>query len=343
MDEEDGAGTSDLSEDLANVVKSLGPVFRKSFPNVRRAIRRLTGDVSDAAMDALVARLRRSRTHQQMETINEVSKTFGLPAPVVARAFAEQKLVDELLASALKHLASQDDGGSAPAASNNTTADDWFEVYRREAVDRSLGDLREAFVRILAGEIQSPGSFSVRTLRVLGMLDQRTAALFRKAASVSVRLELLTGESLSRHIQDARIPSLGGSLGANSLAEHGLDYRTLTRLTEAELIHSEYASSASYGPAQLVTEDGKTVSDPTDSNLQFPMIHQGSRWLLRPNSESRQGKPIDVIGAMFTSVGVELLPVVDIVPMPAFTEQLQRYFASVDYSMVPYSRRGKRA
>ena len=337
MDQEDASGTSDLGEDLANVVKSLAPVLRNRFPNVRRAVRRLTSDVSDAAMDALVARLRRYRTHQQMETIEEVSKASGLPAPVVARALTEQKCVDELLASALEQLAGQDDDGGAPAASSNATTNDWFEVYRREAADRSQGDLREAFVRILAGEIQSPGSYSVRTLRVLGMLDQGTAALFRKAVSVSVRLEWLTNEGrLSGRIQDARIPSLGGLLSANSLAEHGLDYRTLTRLTEAELIHSEYASSAGYGPVGLVSDDGKTVPHPTNPNAQFPMTHQGSQWLLLPNSASGQGKPIDVTGAMFTRVGIELLPVVDIEPTPSFTEQLQQHLASLGYAMVPH-------
>ena len=108
MDKGDPSDTSDLGEDLANVVKSLAPVFRKSFPNVRRAIRRLTGDVADAGMDALVARLQRYWMHQQVESINEVSMTSGLPAAVVARAWAEQKCVDELLASALDRSSSAD-------------------------------------------------------------------------------------------------------------------------------------------------------------------------------------------------------------------------------------------
>ena len=110
MQQEDLSNPSDLGDDLANVVKALIPLFRNRFPNVRRAVRRLTGDVSDAALDALVARLQRYRTHQQLETINEVAKTSGLPRPVVARALAEQRRIDELLASALEAIAGQYDG-----------------------------------------------------------------------------------------------------------------------------------------------------------------------------------------------------------------------------------------
>ena len=319
-----------LGEDLANVVKALAPLIRIRFPNVRRVVRRLTGDVSDAALDALVARLQRYRTHQQLETVNEVVKTSGLPGPVVARALAEQKCIDELLASALEAIAVQYDGSVAPAASDDsTTPDDWFDVYKREATDRSEGSLREAFVRILAGEIQHPGSFSVRTLRVLGMLDQRTATLFRKAVSVSVRLEIpLIDGRLSGHVRDVRIPALGGSLDHNCLAEYGFDYRALTALTEAELLHSEYSSSANYGPL--------TPTHPTEPNQQIPMVHQGSMWLLMPQAPDKQGVPVSVTGAMFTRVGRELLRIVDIEQTPSFTEQLQHHFAGLGYAMNPH-------
>ena len=170
MQQEDPPDASDLGEELANVVKAVTPLLRNRFPNIRRAVQRLTGDVTDSAMDALVARLQRYRTHQQVVTIHEIVATSGLPVPVVARALAEQQRIDELLASALEQVASQGGDAAAPApdTGESTIDDDWFDVYRREATDRSQGDLREAFVRILAGQIQRPGTFSVRTLRVLG-------------------------------------------------------------------------------------------------------------------------------------------------------------------------------
>ena len=330
MQHEDPSDNSGIGEDLANVVKALAPLVRNRFPNARRAVRRLTGDVPDAALNALTARLQRYRTLQELETINEVVKTSGLPGPVVARALAEQKRIDGLLASALQAIADQYDGSAEPAASGeSTTPDDWFDVYKREATDRSEGELREAFVRILAGEIQHPGSFSVRTLRVLGMLDQGTASLFRKAVSVSVRLEIpMIDGRLSGHIRDFRIPAVGGSLNQNCLAEHGFDYRALTALTEAELIHSEYSSSATYGPV--------SPTHPTEPNQQVPMVHQDRMWLLVPQSPDKQGVPVSVTGAMFTKVGRELLQIVDIEQTPSFTKQLKQHFASLGYAMNPY-------
>ena len=130
---------------------------------------------------------------------------------------------------------------------------------------------------------------------------------------------------------------MGGSLDQNSLAEHGFDYRALTALTEAELLHSEYSSLADYGPASLVSQTGEAVEpDPRNPNVQFPMGHQGFLWLLVPGTASRQGLPVGVSGAMFTRAGRELLTIVDIEPMPSFTEQLQQHFASLGYSMIPY-------
>ena len=329
MQQEDPSDGSGLGEDLANVVKALAPLFRNRFPSVRRAVRRLTG-VSDAALDALFARLQRYRTHQELETINEVVKTSGLPGPVVARALAEQKRIDGLLASALQVVADQYDGSAESAASgDSTTPDDWFDVYKREATDRSEGEMRETFVRILAGEIQHPGSFSVRTLRVLGMLDQRAASLFRKAVSVSVRKEIPFRDGrLSGHVLDVRIPAVGGSLDQNCLAKFGFNYQALTALTEAELLHSEYSSSADYGPL--------APPHPTEPNQQFPMVHQDRMWLLIPQSPDKQGVPVRVTGAMFTKVGTELLRIVDIEQTPSFTEQLQQHFASLGYSMNSY-------
>ena len=231
MQQEDPSDPSGLGDDLAKAVKAIAPLFRNRFPNIRRAVERLTGDVTDAAMDALVARLQLYRSHQQLETINKVVRTSGLPFPVVARALADQQRIDELVASALEKVSSNCDGSAASAASSDSiTYDDWFDVYRREATDRSQGDLREAFVRILAGEIQRPGTFSLRTLKVLGMLDQGTATLFRKAVSISVRLEVLFMDGhLSGHAQDAEIPALGGSLEqtATTLRWQGLPSESL--------------------------------------------------------------------------------------------------------------------
>ena len=317
---------------MANFAKTIVPLLSNRFPNIQRALSRLCGDVADAAdaaSDAFVARMRRYSAHQQMATIKEVAKNSGLPLPVVARALEEQKCIDEIFALALEEVAQHGDAEAIVSDSSATaTDDDWFDVYRREATDRSQGELKQAFVRILAGELQHPGTFSVRTLRVLGMLNRETATLFRRAVSVSIRLEISIPGGGPGHVRDVRIPALSGSLDDNCLIEHGLGYRELTELTASELLHSQYSSSATYGPI--------SPSHPTMPNLQIAMIHQDQQWLLLPTSSSLNGVPLPVSGAMFTRAGKELLRIVDIEPMPSFTEQLQKHFTDAHYSMVPY-------
>ena len=97
--------------------------------------------------------------------------------------------------------------------------------------------MREAFVRVLEGEIRNPGAFSVQTLRVLGTISTATAEKFRRAASVC----------MSRESHDARIPALGGQLGTNCLEDVGLSFDVLTQLTENGLLHPDYACWMPYG------------------------------------------------------------------------------------------------
>ena len=66
------------------------------------------------------------------------------------------------------------------------------------------------FGRVLAGEIKQPRSFSIKTLKLLGDFDQRSAHLFRKFCSLCVVLRF--GGNMS----DARVPSLDGNAATNA-------------------------------------------------------------------------------------------------------------------------------
>ena len=179
-------------------------------------------------------------------------------------------------------------------------------------------------MRILAGEMQAPGSFSARTLKVLSAVSQSTAQRFRRAASVSIKLTP-DGE----HIVDARIPAIGGHLGQNCLQDEGLGYDVLIDLTENGLLHSDYNSNYPYGPLG-VPFDAQT---PQAHLVQFPFIHQGQWWQLIPKTDPKAAKPIRVSGAKLTSCGVELLKIVDIEHLPDFTDKLAKHFSPSGYQM----------
>ena len=205
--------------------------------------------------------------------------------------------------------------------------DEWLLSFRREVGDRGVGEMRETFCRILAGEIQRPGTFCIRTLRTVGTLSQKTAALFRKAVSVSIRLELL---GMGGEIIDARIPAVSGQLAQNSLASEGLAYDQLIHLTETGLLHSDYGSWYPYNRVYVVPHprgEGNVV--------RIPMIHQDEEWALVPKPDGpKTPKDKRVSGAAFTSVGKELLRIVDIEPNPNFRQKLISYFETRKLDMV---------
>ena len=327
-DGEEHAETNLLGE-LSELGGALKPLLRR-LPNARKAIDKLTGGLAVAGAKALESRLHLYRTGNLVNEAGKVAGATGLPAPFVFDALARQRQIDELTIDALRRVdesvdvQDEDTAAAAPADSDNTT-DRWFRTLYEEAGAVDEEDVREGFVRILAGEIQTPGSFSLRTLRVMGGVSRSTAQCFRRAASVSVRLMAPDG----KHVIDARIPAIGGGLGQNILQSEGLSYGVLTDLTENGLVHSDYNSRQSYGPLELPPAAQQHFPD----GFQMPFAHQGTMWVLVPQGQ-KKAKPVGVDGAQFTSCGVELLKIVDIESLPDFTAKLVRHFAKSGYQMV---------
>lgn len=319
---DDTPSDNNWRENLANLGKAIGP-FLPRFRNLRKVRDRLLGDVSEAAFDALVSRLRLYQTRNQAEAIRTVVERSGLPPSIAHEMVSRQEAIDTLVADALGRIAHDGKPNTGPTAeaetSGATSDDEWFDVYRREAADRSAGEMREAFVRLLEGEIRQPGTFSVQTLRVLGTISTATAARFRRAASVCI----------SRNPDDARIPAVGGSLGENCLKDVGLSFDALTLLTENRLLHPDYSCWMPYGP---IHDANPGMRIPL--HTQLPFRHQSRRWVLIGASDALGVKSVRVAGAALTAAGRELLKVVDIELMPEFTERLKAHFVKSKYEMV---------
>ena len=60
---------------------------------------------------------------------------------------------------------------------------DWTARFFSDVQDVSTEETQELYAKILAGEVERPGSTSVRTLSILRDLDQSTAMLFRTQCS----------------------------------------------------------------------------------------------------------------------------------------------------------------
>lgn len=324
-DVEEHVDTS-LQRDLLEAWNAIKPLLRR-LPTAKKAIDKLTGGLGSAGAEALKSRLHRYRTDNLVKEAQQVADTTGLPVPVVFDTLSRQRRVDELTMDALRRVGDTvgvDDDSTANAGGSDkkNTTDRWFHTFSDEAGKVDEGDVREAFVRILAGEIQKPGSFSVRTLRVVGDVSRSTANQFRRAASISIRLTLN-----GKHIMDARIPAIGGELGQNCLQSEGLSYDVLTNLTENGLVHTDYGSRHPYGPLGLPTDARQPL-------LQIPFAHQGTMWMLIPKAGPEKANSVQVTGAKLTSCGVELLKIVDLEPLPDFTAKLAQHFSQSGFQMV---------
>lgn len=321
--------SSNLPREMSELVNALRPFFRK-LRGIKKAMKMLTAcdDLTGAGVKALESRLHLYRTNNLVNEAQRLSDTTRLPLPVIFDNLARQRRIDELTIEVLRRVSDKgnrlDHGtGHAPDSNRKDTTDRWYHTLYDEAGKVDDEDVREAFTRILAGEMLAPGSFSVRTLRVVGAISQSTANHFRRAASVCIRLTLD-----GKHTKDALIPAIGGNLGMNCLENDGLSYEVLLDLTENGLIHPKYNLYYPYVPLELSSAEQEKL--PANFNTQF--VHQDKTWMLIPKSSQVK---LHVCGAMLTSCGNELLKIVDIEPSPDFTAKLTGYFSRAGYEMVP--------
>ena len=206
---------------------------------------------------------------------------------------------------------------------------DWTARFFNEAQDVSSDEMQSLWAKVLAGEVERAGSTSIRTLGILKNLDQETARLFKKFCSVCVFF-CPDGKT----ILDARVPSLGGNAGNNSLQTYGLDFGNLNILNEHGLIISDYNSWRDYKMSIGVTIEIKS------SLLRMPFIFQNRYWILVPANQGSANKEHRLSGVAMTHSGCELARIVELEPMDKFAQDLIIYFQKKNLRMTEVSNPG---
>ena len=84
----------------------------------------------------------------------------------------------EILASSTTQNRSQDTATEMPAEPGA----DWMNAFERYVADASSDRLRDTWAPVLAGEIQHPKTFSLKTLRIVLEMDPEVARNFKSAA-----------------------------------------------------------------------------------------------------------------------------------------------------------------
>ena len=202
---------------------------------------------------------------------------------------------------------------------------DWSKVdlsqfnpeFRRrwisEASNVSDETLQDLWARLLAGELESPGSVSNDTMSIARDLNKERAGEFQILCSAA----LYSGGT--------PVIVVGcGNPGANSLRPYGLSYEVLMRLAHHRLIINDMNSRRNFA---------ETVSHPG-----FPVRQGESTWLLRWSGDTKPNDaPRRISGILFTPAGEELFAVVQKTPNPAYTVAMLEVLEKDGWAMIPLS------
>ena len=160
-----------------------------------------------------------------------------------------------------------------------------------EASNVSDETLQGLWARLLAGELESPGSVSNDTMSIARDLNKERAEEFQTLCSAA----------LCYADKSPMIVVGCGNPGANSLQPYGLSYDVLMRLAHHRLIVNDMTSYI-----DLVVDS---------SRLEVVRQHELT-WLLHWSDETKRHR---IKGILFTPAGKELFPVVQKISNPAYT------------------------
>ena len=344
--------TEDASNPVLDVVTDLALDSTIPAP-IRRNMFKAFDRLCSALIDVPVGALERRSAEKRAESEARIKITEAVNAQIIqqirvdpefpqraSNTFAkkilrEQFNLEKILGIAADILKRKEYDDSTNQQSDNepekTIDDDWFNIFEKEGSQKSSEEMQLRFGRILAGEINQPGSYSIKAVKLLGELDQNTAVLFKKFCSACVVVEVL-GIPNSEQGFDARVLCLGGSLGSNALSKYGLGLDQLNILDEYSLITSGDISLHDYNLVSLYDYNLCIVYE--DDPVPLPFQHQGKSWALLPLPDWDHKSEFRLSGVMLSRVGRELFCIVDQDPMPEYTEDLKAFFAKQKLQMI---------
>ena len=200
---------------------------------------------------------------------------------------------------------------------------DWSKVdleqfnpeFRRrwisEASNVSDETLQDLWARLLAGELESPGSVSNDTMSIARDLSKERAEEFQTFCSAGLC-----------DLDGTPIIVVGcGNPGANSLEPYGLSYDVLMRLAHHRLINNEMNAATNIGMGSRLPQVG--------------VRQQNSAWALRWSDETQGPDAVHRIkGILFTPAGEELFAVVEKTPNPAYTAAMLKALKQGGWTVV---------
>ncbi|WP_273762957.1 DUF2806 domain-containing protein [Aeromonas hydrophila] len=218
--------------------------------------------------------------------------TIDLPA--ILEAANRQTIEDSVrrqvnVAHAILHAeeALKDDHQDAPS---QTIDDDWLFRWRDYAGDVSSDSMQSLWGRILAGEVKSPGSFSLRTLEFMRNLSQEEAKTIEKIAPFVISDIIFRDDSITISFDLLLIAQeLGVISGVDSIGvERTLKSinttryeRVLTSNGKLIIIEDDDPNKSLKIPTYLLTNIGKQVISLVKSSPNIAYLEKAATMLYR--------------------------------------------------------------
>jgi hypothetical protein len=316
-------GLNILTSTIETVITGVPAPVRKNFIKA-------FGQLCTAAVDIPVAWLEgksaeiRTTTEARLQIIRKegdvISEQIEVPKEYISKAsskFAskiikEQLNLDQITLNAANELAKNTQIGSDEKEAEDIS-EDWLNEFENLARLKSSEDMKLVFGKILSGEIIKPGSFSIKTIKLISQLDNEAAKLFQIFCNQAISLRV------GGDIFDARVVSFDGSPTSNSLKQFDLSFSALNVLQEYGLIITDYNSCMNY--SSCIANDNKEVV----ATLQF----QNKNYGFVPSDKEKYDKEAKLNGVALTKAGQELLDIIPIITNSNnYKDELIKHFES---------------
>lgn len=213
---------------------------------------------------------------------------------------------------------------------------DWTARLFEYGQDVSAEEMQMLWAKVLAGEVERPGSTSLHTLSVLRDLDRETAKLFANLCSLS--LFYFINETT---LDDARVVSFGKNAADNALSDYGLPYGALTRLNEHGLITSDFNSWKAYGTFLWAIDQIQRIGGPVQNigvlEKAMALQYANESWYLRRTADGDSDPQIRIHGVAMSVAGKELSRVVSGSANLEYSVALAAFLRSRNLQLVRYS------
>ena len=294
---------SDLATGVTPIARAMAPGITAAFGTLLRG-----------GQDRKNLEADRAVVHEMLQTGLTNFRYRGVAMEFEAFADVHQEEIERLVTNTVNAISKAD------------SAVDWSKVdldrfnpeFRRrwisEVSNVSDETLQGLWARLLAGELESPGSVSNDTMSIARDLNKERAEEFQTLCSAALC-----------RMNGTPIIVVGcGNPGDNSLRPYGLSYDVLMRLAHHRLIVNDMNSRIEF-PA-VASQSGFTVQQ------------QKSAWLLRWAGEIKPNDTVYGIGGiLFTPAGEELFAVVQKTPNLAYTAAMLKTLELDRWTVVPLS------